>query len=109
VAALAPLLPYPRGAPAGLPFLWGEGTVSNGLNFKLACSTGDLDTLGEIAGGGRYEDLVARSKSIQLFGLECLCLDLPALIAVKRAAGRPKDFEVIAELEALQDEDTASG
>ena len=30
--------------------------------------------------------------------------DLPWLIRVKRAAGRPKDLEVIAELEALLDE-----
>jgi hypothetical protein len=29
---------------------------------------------------------------------------LPKLIAVKRAAGRPKDFEAIAELEALLEE-----
>jgi hypothetical protein len=31
-------------------------------------------------------------------------LDLPWLIRVKRAAGRPRDLEVIAELEALQEE-----
>jgi hypothetical protein len=30
-------------------------------------------------------------------------LDLDALIRVKRAAGRPKDFEAIAELESLRD------
>jgi hypothetical protein len=30
-------------------------------------------------------------------------LDLDTLIEVKRAAGRPKDFEVIAELEVLRD------
>jgi hypothetical protein len=34
----------------------------------------------------------------------CRCLDLPKLIEVKRAAGRPKDLEVIAELEALLEE-----
>jgi hypothetical protein len=31
-------------------------------------------------------------------------LSLERLIQVKRAVGRPKDFEAIAELEALQDE-----
>jgi hypothetical protein len=31
-------------------------------------------------------------------------LDLPWLIRVKRAAGRPKDLEIIAELEALAEE-----
>jgi hypothetical protein len=35
---------------------------------------------------------------------KCFCLGLERLIRVKRAAGRPKDFEVIAELEAILDE-----
>ncbi len=38
---------------------------------------------------------------IAIFGIRCLCLDLETLIAVKRAAGRPKDLEAIAELEAI--------
>lgn len=36
-----------------------------------------------------------------LFGHKVRVLSLPKLIAVKRAAGRPKDFEAIAELEAM--------
>jgi len=39
-----------------------------------------------------------------LFGTRCRCLDLETLLQVKRAAGRPKDFEAIAELEAVQSE-----
>jgi hypothetical protein len=31
-------------------------------------------------------------------------VDLPTLIKLKRAAGRPKDLEAIAELEALREE-----
>jgi len=47
----------------------------------------------------------ARSGAIRnLFGVECLCLGLERLIHVKRAAGRPKDFEAIAELEAILEE-----
>jgi hypothetical protein len=33
-----------------------------------------------------------------------MCVDLDALIRLKRAAGRPKDLEVLAELEALTEE-----
>jgi hypothetical protein len=33
-------------------------------------------------------------------------VDLPTLIKLKRAAGRPKDLESIAELEALLEETT---
>ena len=35
------------------------------------------------------------------FGIECRCVDLPMLIQMKRAAGRAKDYEAIAELGLL--------
>ena len=104
VAALSPLAPYLRGAPPGLPFAFDLRTVERGLNFTLTTSLGDLDLLGEVAGCGRYEDMLPRSASLTIFGVECFCLGLDALIAAKRAAGRPKDFETIAELEALREE-----
>jgi hypothetical protein len=103
-AALAPYSPYLRGAPPGLPFRWDAQTIRRGLNFTLTTSLGDLDLLGEITGGGSYEDLVARSTEIEAFGVRVRCLDLEPLIMVKRAAGRPKDLEVVAELEALREE-----
>ena len=59
VKALAPLSPYLRGAPPGLPFLWDAETIGHGLNFTLTTSLGELDLLGEVTGGGTYEDLVA--------------------------------------------------
>ncbi|MFN8095416.1 MAG: hypothetical protein U0599_24910 [Vicinamibacteria bacterium] len=104
VRALAPHSPYLRGAPAGLPFRFDRKTVEAGLNFTLTTSLGDLDLLGEIVGGGGYDALVPRTLTLALFGMVCRCLDLDGLIHVKRAAGRPKDLEVIAELEALKEE-----
>ena len=104
VKALAPLKPYLRGAPPGLPFEWSVATLHAGLNFTLITSAGALDLLGEVTGGGRYEDLTAHALTIRIFGRDAQLLDLPWLIRVKRAAGRPKDLEVIAELEALQEE-----
>lgn len=104
VDALRPHAPYPRGAPPGLPFEWSRATVERGLNFTLTTAIGDIDLLGEIPGGGAYEALLPFSLDIELFGCRCRCLDLPALIRAKRAAGRPKDFETLAELEALLDE-----
>ncbi len=108
VAALAPLKPYLRGAPPGLPFEWSVATVKAGLNFTLTTTAGAIDLLGEITGGGRFEDLEPHSISVAIFGRETLLLDVPWLIQVKRAAGRPKDLEVIAELEALMEERNAS-
>ncbi len=104
VAALRGFRPYLRGDPPDLPFRFDEETIRAGLNFTLTTTAGDLDLLGEITGGGGYEQLVASSISIQLFGIGCLCLGLDRLIEVKRAAGRAKDLETIAELEALREE-----
>ncbi len=104
VFALAPHHPYLRGAPPGLPFRWDAITLDRGLNFTLTTDLGDIDLLGEIVGGGGYEQLASHSQLLNLFGVDCLCLNLRKLIEVKRAAGRPKDLEAIAELEALLDE-----
>jgi hypothetical protein len=109
VRALAPQNPYLRGAPPGLPFNFDERTVQNGLNFTLVTDLGALDLLGEIAGGGRYEDLLSYSISLRLYGVECLCLGLERLIQVKLAAGRPKDLEALAELEAILEEQKGMG
>ena len=65
---------------------------------------GDLDLLGEVTGGGRYQQLLDRAEAVDLEGHRCLVVTLPTLIALKRAAGRPKDREALAELEALLDE-----
>jgi predicted nucleotidyltransferase len=104
VAAMRDCQPYLRGAPPNLPFRFDEETVQAGLNFTLTTTAGDLDVLGEISGGGTYERLLPDAIPIRPFGIACLCLGLERLIAVKRAAGRPKDLEAIAELEALRDE-----
>jgi hypothetical protein len=100
-AALAPLDPYLRGAPAGLPFRFDRDTVMRGLNFTLTTSLGYVDLLGEIIGGGKYEDVEGQSVKLEVFGRDVLVLSLETLIRVKRAAGRPKDLEAVAELEAL--------
>ena len=104
VKALRGLKPYLRGAPRGLPFEWSVTTLRAGLNFTLTTTAGDIDLLGEIVGGGTYEQLVAHTITATIFGRPTRILDLPWLIRVKRAAGRPKDLEVIAELEALREE-----
>lgn len=104
VEALQPLKPYPRGAPRGLPFSWDSETIAAGLNFTLTTAAGSIDLLGEVIGGGSYATLLSHTVTATLFGHEIKCLDLDWLIKTKRAAGRPRDFEAIAELEALREE-----
>jgi predicted nucleotidyltransferase len=104
VAALAAHRPYLRGAPPGLPFVFDEQTVLHGLNFTLTTDVGDLDVFGEVVGGGTYEHLRPHSVEIDAFGVRCRYVTLDALIRLKRAAGRPKDLEAIAELELIRDQ-----
>jgi len=103
-SALGPHRPYLRGAPPGLPFQWDVRTLERGLNFTLATALGAIDLWGEIAGGGTYEALLPDCVTLEVFGTTCRCLGLERLIRVKRAAGRPKDLEAIAELEAILEE-----
>lgn len=102
-AAMGNYNPYPKGAPPGLPFRWDARTLSNGLNFTLASDLGEIDILGEVTGGGGYDDLLPESVELEVFGRSCRCISLDTLIRLKRAAGRPKDFDAIAELEGLRD------
>ncbi len=98
---MSPHHPYLRGAPAGLPFRLDAETLKRGLNFTLVTDLGDLDLLGEIAGGGGFEALLPHAQRIEVYETECYVLGLERLIEVKRAAGRPKDLEAIAELERI--------
>ena len=102
VTALGNSRPYLRGAPPGLPFRFDIATLAAGLNFTLSTDLGPINLLGEVAGGGRYEDLIGHCISADAFGIHCKVLDLETLIGTKRAAGRPKDFEALAELEILR-------
>lgn len=103
-SALAPFSPYLRGAPPGLPFRWDAETLARGLNFTLTTELGAIDLLGDIAGGGGFSALRPHAERVTIFGTECLCLRLEKLIEVKRAAGRPRDLQAIADLEALLEE-----
>ena len=81
-----------------------DETLRKGLNFTLTTTAGSIDLLGEIAGIGGFGTAAARSIAVTIYGREHQCLDLDTLIDAKRAAGRPKDLEVIAELESIRDE-----
>lgn len=102
-SALEPVHPYLRGAPPGLPFKLDRETIRHGLNFTLTTDVGDLDVLGEVVGGGTYAALLPETRALDVFGVTCRCVTLAKLIELKRAAGRPKDFEAIAELELLRE------
>lgn len=104
VRALTPLNPYLRGAPTGLPFTFDAETVLRGMNFTLTTDAGPIDVLGEITGVGDFRAVAAVSEGLTLYGAVYRCINLDALIVSKRAAGRPKDIEAVAELELIREE-----
>jgi hypothetical protein len=104
ISALTSFKPYLRGAPPGLPFKFDFETLRRGMNFTFTTSEGPIDLLGELSGIGSYESVARHAVDAQLFGSTVHFLDLDALITSKRAAGRAKDLEAIAELEAIKEE-----
>src|SRR6266550_3849239 len=101
---LSSFKPSLRGAPAGLPFTCDAKTIRNGLNFTLTTDLGDIDLLGEVAGGETYQTLLTHSFEVEAFRVHFKCIDLPTLIRIKEAAGRRKDQEAVAELRVLLEE-----
>jgi predicted nucleotidyltransferase len=69
--------------------------------MSLTTDVGDIDIFDRVGGVGTYEDAVAASEKVHIGATEFRSLTLPALIAAKRAAGRPRDYEHLIELEAL--------
>lgn len=68
-------------------------------NLCLTTDIGIIDILGEVSGLGEFPEAIAKSHPVELEpGISCPLLNLEALIAAKRAAGRPKDLRAVAEL-----------
>lgn len=109
VNALQPIHPILRGAPPDLPFLLDVPTLKAGLNFTLSTDLIDLDLFGEVGGIGHYEKVRPQSVEVEIFGLQCKVLNLDALIASKKFAGREKDKTVVRELEAIREKMSKKG
>ncbi|MFN8223576.1 MAG: hypothetical protein U0R50_10090 [Gaiellales bacterium] len=103
-AALIELEATLRGAPADLPFEPGVATLANGANFTFDTLLGPLDVLAEPAGAPPYARLRAEAELRGLLGVCIPVASLDHLIAMKEAAGRPKDLLMASEYRAISDE-----
>jgi len=72
-------------------------------NLYLATDIGQLDCLGEIAGVGGYEAALAGSEELRLPEGSCRILTLDTLIRAKAAMDRPRDREVLLQLESIRE------
>ncbi len=104
--ALAPLHPRLRiegltdEEAQALPFQLDERMLQQSPILTLRTDVAELDMMTTVPGVGSYEQVKEASTKIEVFGPQLLVLDLPALIASKRAAGRPKDLLILPEIEA---------
>lgn len=105
VLALKMYSPYLRGAPEGLPFKFDEITLESGLNFTLKTDLGYIDLLAEVP-GGNYESILHDTIIVEVYDNKVKFVNLKKLIELKKASGRPKDLEVISELESILEEGT---
>ena len=93
-----------RGAPDDVPFVLDARTLRAGANFTFETELGSIDVLGDAAGAPPYERLRADAKAEVVRGVEIRFASLDHLIAMKEAAGRPKDRLMATEYRLLADE-----
>lgn len=93
-----------RGVEDEVPFILDAKTLKAGDHFTFITDAGDLDIMGTPGGSTGYEDLAAEAVETELDGLRVLIASLDDLMAMKRAAGRPKDLAALEILGALRDE-----
>lgn len=98
-----------RGAPADLPFLLDARTIENGSNFTFVTPHGDFDVLGHADGMPSYDELRAEAPVREILGFEVRVASIDHLIAMKRAANRPKDRLMVEEYIVIADEQKRLG
>jgi hypothetical protein len=92
-----------RGAPEGIPFLLDAKTLENGANFTFLTRYGALDILSDLAGAPRYAELKSSATLARIGEFQVRVASLDHLIAMKEAAGRPKDKLMATEYRVLSD------
>ena len=98
-----------RGADPGLPLQLDGRMLANGMNFTFDTRLGPLDLLGESGGLPDYRRLREAATLVEIDGVEVRLASLDHLIAMKTAAGRPKDLLMASEYIALAEEIEGGG
>jgi hypothetical protein len=103
VAALGELDVRLRGAPPEIEFILDQRTIENGANFPFVTPFGDFDVLGDVAGLKGFDEVATGAEEKEIAGLPILVASIDHLIAMKRAANRPKDRNMLEEYLVIAD------
>jgi predicted nucleotidyltransferase len=104
VEALGELDVRLRGAPPELEFILDQRTIENGANFTFITPHGDLDVLGDVAGIKDFDALERNAIVREVGDIPIKVASIDDLIAMKRAANRPKDRNMLEDYLVLADE-----
>jgi hypothetical protein len=92
-----------RAVDEDLPFVPDGRTLRHARLLTLTTSEGDLDLLAEPDGSPGYSALSRRANRIDIEGVTVMLASIEDLIAMKQAAGRPKDLVDIESLEIARE------
>jgi hypothetical protein len=100
--AIANVHPVHRMTPGRQKLELTEKNCSSFKNLYLDTDIGRIDCLGSIKGVGDYQKVKEKSVMMETSGVRLQVLNIDALIESKKAMNRPRDWQAIAELEAIK-------
>lgn len=109
IEVIRPLNPKVRGDPRNLTPPLDPKLLATINMLILVTSLGHFDLVPELPPIGRYEEVLKHSVEMEVEGRMTRVLNIDALIAVKKAVGRPKDALGVMYLESTKKRRESTG
>ena len=94
--------PVHRMTPERLKLELNEKNAGQFKNLYLDTDMGQLDCLSVVEGVGDFEKVKEKSQTIEVDGVKMRVLNIEALIEAKKAMNRPRDRQMVDQLEKIK-------